>query len=203
MALTQFNEWEPRLDPVNGVMQQEPRVFAHDAVPVVIGAINNSDANHGLNMTSGGTGYAINERITLTTPTGFGAVVGNRAVVIVTGISGGGATGPVTNYDFVSIAAGTPGALYLVGDTADQVLSSGGGTGFTSIVTNTDIPNTQKRGCCLYVGNSGAVDVVMESGNDAIFNGVATGSFLPILVKNFVLTNGANNTTATNILALY
>ena len=53
------------------------------------------------------------------------------------------------------------------------------------------------------IGNSGAVEVTMESGNNALFNGVATGSFLPILVKNFVLTSGANNTTATNILALY
>ena len=203
MALTQFNTFDPQLDPVNGRMQQEPRVFAHDAVAVVIGAINNSDANHGLNMTSGGTGYAVNEEITLTTPTGNGAVVGNRAVVIVTAISGGGATGPVTNYDFVSAPNGTPGALYLVGDTANHVSSSGGGSGFAATVTNTDIPNTQKRGCCLYVGNSGAVDVVMESGNDALFNGVATGSFLPILVKNFVLTNSVNNTTATNILALY
>ena len=34
MALTQFNQWEPTLDPVNGVMAQEPRLFAHDAVAV-------------------------------------------------------------------------------------------------------------------------------------------------------------------------
>ena len=52
MALTQFNQWEPRLDPVNGVMAQEPRLFAHDAVAVVVGAINNSDSNHGLDVTN-------------------------------------------------------------------------------------------------------------------------------------------------------
>ncbi len=52
MALTQFNQWEPQLDPVNGVMAQEPRLFAHDAVAVVVGAINNSDSNHGLKVTN-------------------------------------------------------------------------------------------------------------------------------------------------------
>jgi hypothetical protein len=59
MALTQFNEWEPTLDPVNGVMQQEPRVFGHDAKLIVIGAINNSDANHGLKVTNAGTTYSV------------------------------------------------------------------------------------------------------------------------------------------------
>jgi len=39
----------------------------------------------------------------------------------------------------------------------------------------------------------------MESGNSAVFTGVATGAFLPLLVKQVVTTN----TTATNILALY
>ena len=200
MALTQFNEFEPKLAGLEGNMQAEPRVFAHDAVSVVIGAINNSDANHGLNMTSGGTAYSVDDEITLTTGTGVGGA-GVVAVVIVTAIDG---TGTVTNYDFVSVAAGNPGSFYLVGDTTNHVsVNPVGGSGFASTVTNTDIPNTQKRGCCLYVGNSGAVDAVMESGNSAVFNGVATGSFLPILVKNFTLTTGANTTTATNILALY
>ena len=65
MALTQFNAFDPQLDPVNGRMQQEPRVFAHDAVTVVIGAVSNSDANHGLSVTNFGTGYAPNDTITL------------------------------------------------------------------------------------------------------------------------------------------
>ena len=44
----------------------------------------------------------------------------------------------------------TVGALYLVGDTANQVATtSAAGTGFTALVSNTDIPNTQRRGCCL------------------------------------------------------
>jgi hypothetical protein len=200
MALTQYNQFEPKLDGLEGNEQAQPRVFAHDAVTVVIGAINNSDANHGLNMTSGGNGganpYVVNDTITLTTPTGSGGGAGNRAVITVTEID---ANGLVTNYTVTTV-----GALYLVGDTANQVATtSAAGTGFTALVTNTDIPNTQRRGCCLYVGGAGDVDIVLESGNSAIFAGVNAGSFLPVLVKNFTLTAGANNTTATNILALY
>ena len=72
MALQQFNDWEPTLEPVNGRQAQEPRVFAHDAHAVVVGAINDSDANHGLNITSFGTGYLIDDTITLTAPGGGG-----------------------------------------------------------------------------------------------------------------------------------
>ncbi len=185
MALTQYNEWEPRLDPVTGIMQQEPRVFAHDAVPVVIGAINNSHSNHGITMTSGGTGYAVDMVITLTGGSGTGAQVTVKAV-----------SGTViTDYEVSTVGSG-----YAVGDNLTQsIVTPSGGSGFTCTVSNIDIPNTFKRGCCLYVGNSGDVEVVMESGNTAVFSGVATGSFLPILVKSVV----AANTTATNILALY
>ena len=80
MALTQFNQWEPQLDPVNGVMQQEPRVFGHDAKLIVIGAINNTDSNHGLNVTNFGTGYVVGEKFSVTTGTGTGAKVTVLAV---------------------------------------------------------------------------------------------------------------------------
>ena len=196
MALIQFNEFEPKLAGLEGNMQAEPRVFAHDAVSVTIGAINNSDSNHGLNMTSGGSGgvnpYVVGDTITLTTGTSPGAVAGDRAIITVTAID---ANGLVTNYNVTTV-----GQLYLVGDTANQVATtSAAGTGFTALVTNIDIPNTQSRGCCLYVGNSGDIQVVMESGNTAIFVGAATGAFLPILVKQVT----AANTTATLMLALY
>jgi len=186
MALTQFNAFDPQLDPVNGRMQQEPRVFAHDAVAVVIGAINNSDANHGITMTSGGTGYAVDMELTMTGGAGTGAKVTVKAV------SGG----VITDYEVSTVGSG-----YVVGNNLTQsgASSPAGGTGFTCTVSNIDIPNTQKRGCCLYIGNSGDVEVIMESGNTVEFTGVPTGSFLPILVKQVVVTN----TTATNILALY
>ena len=44
---TQFNNWEPRLDGLEGNFQAEPRVFAHDAKKVTIGAINSTAADSG------------------------------------------------------------------------------------------------------------------------------------------------------------
>ena len=194
MALTQFNEWEPTLDAVSGRQAQEPRVFAHDAWPVVVGAINNTASNHGLNMTSGGTGYVVDEEITITEPTGTGHAPADKAIVVVTAVD---ASGAVTDY-YIKVSGDTNRNYLLLG-TADQVSSSLAGTGFTSTVSNIDIPNTQKRGCCLYVGNSGDLQVIMESGNTALFVGAATGAFLPILAKRIDI----DNTTATIILALY
>jgi hypothetical protein len=304
MALTQFNAFEPKLAGLEGNMQAEPRVFAHDVVSIVIGAINNSDSNHGLDMTSGGSGYSIDDGIVVTTPGGVGAVVGNRAKVWVnatdsidvnlatsinksllggtttalsgatntsypllepgvtadvstsgagTGliltltVSGGIATvltvlaagtgyvdgdtitfatgtfgpgpsmvvtigkGAITDYEVnqVGILSPVENSLYLIKDTADQVTTGGVGIGFSSSVTNIDIPNTQKRGCCIYVGDvtaGGTLTVTMESGNEATFNGIAAGSFLPILVKRVeVGTVGPpiTTTTAASLLALY
>ena len=207
MALTQFNQWEPQLDPVNGVMQQEPRVFGHDAKLIVIGAINNTDSNHGLNMTSGGTGYAVDDEITVTTPTGTGAAVGDRAIVVVTAVDAGGA---VTDY-YIKVS-GVTNKNYLVGGTANHVsVSPAGGSGFASTVTNIDIPNTQKRGCCFYIGDitAGAqLKVVMEAakhdgtagtGYAATDTVTLAGGTYPILIKQLVY----NATGPTSVVALY
>ena len=192
MALIQFNEFEPKLAGLEGNMQAEPRVFAHDAVSIVIGAVNNSDANHGLHITNFGGGYAPTDTITLSSPAAGGAP--QRAQVTVDTISGGGATGPVATYTVT-----TPGSVYVQDEAFTQAATSGGGAAFAGNVSNIDIPNTQRRGACIYVGNSGDVEVIMESGNTAVFTGVATGAFLPILVRQVVTTN----TTATLMLALY
>lgn len=211
MALTQFNQWEPQLDPVNGVMQQEPRVFGHDAKLIVIGAINNTDSNHGLNMTSGGTGYAVDDEITVTTPTGTGAAVGDRAIVVVTAVD---ASGAVTDYYIKE--SGVTNRNYLVGGAANHVsVSPSGGSGFASTVTNIDIPNTQKRGCCLYIGDitAGAqLKVIMEAAkhdgtagtgypatSTVTFESVLAGGYNPILVKQLVY----NATGPTSVVALY
>ena len=211
MALTQFNQWEPQLDPENGVMQQEPRVFGHDAKLIVIGAINNTDSNHGLNMTSGGTGYAVDDEITVTTPTGTGAAVGDRAIVVVTAVDAGGA---VTDY-YIKVS-GVTNKNYLVGGTANHVsVSPAGGSGFASTVTNIDIPNTQKRGCCFYIGDitAGAqLKVVMEAAkhdgtagtgyaatDTVTFDGVLAGGTYPMLIKQLVY----NATGPTSVLAIY
>ena len=211
MALTQFNQWEPRLDPVNGMMQQEPRVFGHDAKLIVIGAINNTDSNHGLDMTSGGTGYAVDDEITVTTPTGTGAAVGDRAIIVVTAVDAGGA---VTDYYIKE--SGVTNRNYLVSDTANHVsVSPAGGSGFASTVTNIDIPSTQKRGCCFYVGDVAAgaqMKVIMESAkhngtagtgysatDTVTFEGVLAGGTYPMLIKQLVY----NATGPTSVLAIY
>ena len=186
MALQQFNAFDPKLAGLEGNMQAEPRVFAHDAVLVVIGAINGTNANKGLTITAAGTGFVVDEVITYA----GGSVAGTGLTLTVTEIDGGGA---VTNFDVT-----TAGSLYVVGESLTFTTSLAG-TLFTVDVLNIDIPNSARRGCCLYVGNSGDVQVIMESGNTALFVGAATGAFLPILVKRVDITN----TTATSILALY
>ena len=187
MALTQFNEWEPILDPVNGRQAQEPRVFAHDAHPVVVGAINNSHSNHGITMTSGGTGYNVGMVLTMTGGAGTGAEV---TVLAVDG-------GVITDYEVSTVGSG-----YVVGNSLTQSGASApaGGTGFTCDVSNIDIPNTQRRGCCVYVGAAAGLSltVVMESGNTASFNNISAGSILPILIKRVT-----SSLTANDLIALY
>ena len=72
-----------------GQEYKQPRVFAHDAHAVVIGAINSTwninqkdgTMNHGgIVVTSGGTGYAVGMVLTMTGGTGTGAVVTVDAV---------------------------------------------------------------------------------------------------------------------------
>lgn len=211
MALQQFNQFEPKLAGLEGNMQAEPRVFAHDAVLVVIGAINDSDSNHGLNMTSGGSGYDVDNEITITTPTGTGFAVGDRAIVVVTAVD---AAGAVTDY-YIKVS-GVTNKNYLVGGAANHVsVTPGTGSGFAATVSNIDIPHTQKRGCCLYIGDitAGAqMKVVMESAkhngtagtgytatDTVTFEGVLAGGYNPILVKQLVY----NATGPTSVVALY
>jgi len=188
MGLTQYNNWEPVLDAVNGRMQQEPRVFAHDAVPVVIGAINNSNANHGLRVIDKGSTYAPGDVITLTTV--GGATVAAEVTVLAVDANDG-----VTDYEVTTVGAG-----YAVGHVETDSDPAGA---FEVEVINIDIPHTQKRGCCLYVGANADVEVIMEgvagSTPTVTFKGVAAGSFLPVLVKQVVSGIAAPG----DILALY
>ncbi len=191
MALTQFNQWEPRLDPVNGVMAQEPRLFAHDAVAVVVGAINNSDSNHGLDVSNYGSGYSVNDVITLSAPAGGGTT----ATVTVLAVD---AAGVITDYEMTNV-----GSTYTINEAFTQGgVAPAGGTGFAGNVSNIDIPNTQKRGACLYIGAAAGLatlSVVMESGNTAVFNTISGGTVLPILVKR-IATGGLS---ANDVIALY
>lgn len=98
-----FNSWEPVLDPVNGKIQQEPRVFAHDAV-----ALTAADITAGTTIANTGkrgcclyVGVAM-DTITVTMESGSTGVVfkgvaaGSFLPVLVTAVTaatpGGGAT---------------------------------------------------------------------------------------------------------------
>ena len=138
-----------------------------------------------LTVTAAGTGYVDGDVILFGTGTFGGAVTMNVTI----------GTGSITNFTTTTV-----GAAYVIGETTNQAATTSvAGTGFTSIVSNIDIPNTQKRGCCLYVGGAGDIEAVLESGNMMIFVGVPAGSFLPILAQRVNVTN----TDATFMLALY
>ena len=184
MAINQFNNWEPVLDAVNGRMQQEPRVFAHDAVSVTTGAVNTTWGDGGFSISNGGAGFVAGDvGATLTATTGTPALEAT-----IDSVDGGAVTGiTITN----------KGGAYTAGSTLS--FTGGTGAGFQISISNIDIPNTQKRGCCLYVGVAGDYGVMLESGQTVVFKGVAAGSFLPVLAKQ--VTSGI--ATVGDVLALY
>ena len=205
---------------VIGQEYKQPRVFAHDAWPVMRGAINytwnmNSKSKPldwaGILVTNTGNGgvnpYVAGDTITLSA--GSGSVPGVLTVEAVD------AAGLITDWSFDPTTATNLGVGYLVGDNLTQAgTTSAAGTGFTCTVTNIDIPNTQEAGCCLYIGRAAgftSLVVIMEAGaydrsagdgyppSDMITLGsVSAGSILPISVKQIVTT-----VTANEVIALY
>jgi hypothetical protein len=184
----QFNQWEPTLDGVEGNFQAEPRVFVHDARNVVLGNVASLHSLSGGDSNSGfvdGTTYA-----TTSSASGTGLTLKvNASGGIVTGVEIIVAGGQDT-------VAGT--AAYVVGEII-TIASPGAGADATLVVGSIDIPNTEKRGCCIYVGIAADVGIRLESGNDVIFKGVPAGSFLPVLAKRVNTTIPATG----DIIALY
>jgi len=184
MALTQYNNWEPTLDAVSGTMAREPRVFSHDAFAIVQGAINYSHSNFGLEIVSGGSGYTANA--TFKSQPTSGSAAGTGLSIDATADDNGVVTSISLYPDELSPnynSFNNAGQGYAVGET---LVMSGVGTGFQLKVVNIDIPNTQKRGCCIYIGASAGIpslSVTMESGRDVVFETLSAGSILPILVK--------------------
>jgi hypothetical protein len=178
---------------LEGNFQAQPRVFAHDAKVVVIGAINTTNSDGGFLQTAKGTNYN-------------GGVSGTFNNINIT-MSGGGisvlASVVVKDGSVEKITITNPGSGCTEGMTGIVDPISATGTGATVEVTNVDIPNTQERGCCLYVGdvdtNGANVEVVMEGGSTVVFKNLTSGSFLPILIKRIVPTN----TNAGEFIALY
>ena len=176
------------MDGLSGNIQAEPRILTHDAVAVVIGAINNSDSNNGITISAGGADYTVGDTLDQTGATSPAGGTGFTCTV--TSVDGSGA---ITGVEITLV-----GSVYAINNIitlGNVVVADAGATGGTITVTNIDIPNTQKRGCCIYSGTSQTVQVELESGNTVSFVGVNAGSFLPILAKRLV--------TGTNIVALY
>lgn len=161
----------------------EPRVFGHDAVPVVIGAVNTTwPVDGGVSaLISGGTGYTAGTGVA-TTSSGSGT--GLTLDIDVDG-------GVVTSFTVNAVGSG-----YVVGET----ITISGGTGATFTITNIDIPNTHERGCVLlHVSNSSAsVGLIMESGNPITVRVKAediVGHQCPLLVKRV--------TAGSDLVAIY
>ena len=156
----------------------EPRVFGHDAVPVVIGAVNTTwPVDGGVSaLISGGAGYTAGTGVA-TTSSGIGT--GLTLDIDVDG-------SVVTSFTVNAVGSG-----YVVGET----ITISGGTGATFTITNIDIPNTHERGCVLlHVANAGAaVSLIMESGNPInvrVKGEDVVGHQCPLLVKR--VTAGAD-----------
>jgi len=197
---------------LNGNEAAQPRVFAHDMVPIAIGAINphqkgigatyNSVAN-GLEMTAAGAGYSANDIITLST--GAGATEAAKVKILTVD-----SAGAITSFELsITGTANKPyGEGYVVGDTLND---TGAGVS-TFTVRNIDLPNTEERGCCIFAGiliDTG-LDLVLESGElynttyTARLKGVTAGSFLPVLAKRVVAVSETAGVYASgDLLAIY
>lgn len=188
---------------LEGNFQAQPRVFAHDMIPIAIGNIN---PDGGLKMTSGahgGSGYTAGDIITLST--GGGATQAAK-VKVLTVTSGG----DIEKFEVtISGTANKPfGEGYVVGDTLND---AGTGTA-TFTVTNIDIPYSSGRGACIYAGiaiDSG-LDLILESGElynstyTARLKGITAGSFLPVLAKRVVAVTLSSGTYgAGDLVAMY
>ena len=162
----------------------EPRVFGHDAVKVVIGAVNTTwPVDGGVSaLIGGGTGYTAGVGVA-TTSSGSGTLL-----TVDTVVSGG----VVTSFTVNAVGSG-----YVVGET---ITISGGTTNATFTITNIDIPNTHERGCVLlHVSNAGAsVGLIMESGSAITVRVKAediVGHQCPLLVKRV--------TAGSDLVAIY
>ena len=200
---------------LNGNEAAQPRVFAHDMVPIAIGAINprqegtgalNENIANGLEMTVAGTGHVVGDVLTLST--GAGATVAAKVKVLAVN------SGVITAFalEFSGTVNAPYGAGYVLDDSLVQASSTGSGIDFRCTVKNIDLPNTHERGCCLYAGIAidTGLDLILESGElynttyTARLKGITAGSFLPVLAKRVVaVTLGSGSYASGDLIAIY
>lgn len=201
---------------LNGNEAAQPRVFAHDMVPIAIGAINprqegtgalNENIANGLEMTVAGTGHAVGDVLTLSAGAVPATVAAKVKVLAVN-------SGVITAFalEFSGTVNAPYGAGYILDDSLVQASSTGSGIDFRCTVKNIDLPNTHERGCCLYAGIAidTGLDLVLESGElynttyTARLKGITAGSFLPVLAKRVVaVTLGSGSYASGDLIAIY
>ena len=193
--MAEYNEWEPVLGPVNGLMQQEPRVFGHDALVLTAATLQGA-----LTVTNGGSGFDIDSdvgdtvaQLGASSPSG-----GSGASFNITEVTGDAVTG-------VELTSSTTGGTgYAAGMVVTLAAATSGGSGcqITVSATGANIPNTGKRGAVVYNGKATTaqdITIVTEAGNQVQFKSVQPGTVVghkaPMLAKKLV--------TGTDCVAIY
>ena len=182
---------------LNGNEAAQPRVFAHDAIPLNMSVSTGATFGFAKTLeisTDNGIGYILNEVVTST---------GSQSVKIqIIGLKQNGKIGAIRILN--------PGTANAVNTVLSFSPPSGSGTtSFT--VKELGLPGTSQRGACLFVGGSGTTGTIcvkMESGDIVTFKGVTAGSFLPILAVDVLrtavdATGTATATDVTDVIALY
>ena len=206
-----------------GNFAAQPRVFGHDAIEVVVGAVNylwpgdiNGTGIGGYVVTTAGANYAVDETVSqvTVTPATNPAASGFEAKVAEIDENGGivrlTITAPGAKYnaqfDNPQIPTPSPSLITLTTPTA------GGSADKAQItITNIDIPGTHNRGVALLTENEGGagsvvVRGIVESGREITIttpgasapHAAPVGGSTPILWKR-IITPG----TAGKIVAIY
>lgn len=204
-----------------GTMYKEPRVFAHDAIPLnelpdtLTGAIATVSIATAL---PAGSGYSGASNMIMGGGSGCGAeisalVIGGEIQSFVNPVSTGSnyqvgdvltATQPGASNDVtVTVATLATPTVWALGDpivpmTPCETVPSP--YTFTSTAQPGIVKSTPGPGVGLYIGVAGDITVIMESGKEVVFLGVAAGTFLPISVLSVVALSGP---TTAQVLTIY
>ena len=190
---------------VQGNQAAQVRMFAHDAIPVALGAIN---PDNGITLDSGGYGYAVGNEITLNTVSGSDAAkikvlsVGTSNIINVQANGGkfylDGAQAPA-----ITLNRGTTYVFYQKAQSNGSSMGAGhplkfsetlNGTGgeYTNGVTQNDLDATYQRVVTFAVpsnapdtlyyycpnhNNMGAAITIQDSGTDYAYTTTAVKSF--------------------------
>ena len=136
-----------------------------------------------------------------------GATMGNTITIQDSGVDSI-TTGAIKTFDINYQGGAAPfGKGYAVGNMVQSVAAvpPHSSSGFNGNVASTDLPSTDQRGACLYIGSKmTSITARMESGKPITFKGINAGSFMPILVKEITAAVPDSGTLQDNdIIALY